>query len=214
MLFAGQNIGEEYTAELLDALKNRSFAVVMISKSGTTTEPAIAFRFLKKELEDRHGKEEAAKRIFAVTDKSRGALKQLADREGYTQFVIPDDVGGRFSVLTPVGLLPIAAAGYDIRAMVEGARAMEKLTAENSSLDGNPAMLYAAARNAPVPKGFQNRNTGQLLPQPALHHRMVETALRGKRGQRRQRDLPRRRGSHFGSPLHGSADPGWRTDSF
>jgi len=155
VLFAGQNIGEEYTAELLDALRKRSFAVVMISKSGTTTEPALAFRFLKKELEDRYGREEAAKRIFAVTDKARGSLKQLADSEGYTQFVIPDDVGGRFSILTPVGLLPIAAAGYDIRTLVDGARQMEKTTAENDTLDSNPALLYAAARNALYRKGYK-----------------------------------------------------------
>ena len=164
VLFAGQNIGEEYTAELLDILKNRSFAVVMISKSGTTTEPAIAFRFLKKELEDRYGKDGAAKRIFAVTDKARGSLKQLADQEGYTQFVIPDDVGGRFSVLTPVGLLPIAAAGYDIRALVNGACAMEKQTAENSTLDQNPALLYAAARNALYRKGYKTEILANYSP--------------------------------------------------
>lgn len=155
VLFAGQNIGEDYTAELLDVLAGRDFSVVNISKSGTTTEPALAFRFLKKALEERYGKKEAAARIIAVTDRARGALKQLADSEGYRQFVIPDDVGGRFSVLTPVGLLPIAAAGFDIRKLVAGARAMEKLVKTDDTLEGNPALLYAAVRNALYRKGFK-----------------------------------------------------------
>lgn len=148
VLFAGQNIGEDYTAELLDFLQDKSFGVVVISKSGTTTEPAIAFRLLKELVESKFGKEEAKKRIIAVTDKARGALRTLADREGYKTFVIPDNVGGRFSVLTPVGLVPIAIAGYDIRKLVEGARDMEKLTSADVPFDQNPACIYAAVRNA------------------------------------------------------------------
>ena len=118
VIFAGQNISEDYTAELLAALKEHSIAAIVISKSGTTTEPAIAFRLIKAEIEKRYGKKEAAERIVAITDKARGALKTLATQEGYPTFVIPDDVGGRFSVLTPVGLLPLAVAGVDIAALV------------------------------------------------------------------------------------------------
>ena len=121
VLFAGQNISEDYTYELLEAVKEHSIATIVISKSGTTTEPAIAFRLIKAEIEKRYGKKEAAERIVAITDKARGALKTLATNEGYPTFVIPDDVGGRFSVLTPVGLLPLAAAGVDIAALVRGA---------------------------------------------------------------------------------------------
>ena len=130
VIFAGQNISEDYTAELLAALKEHSIAAIVISKSGTTTEPAIAFRLIKAEIEKRYGKKEAAERIVAITDKARGALKTLATQEGYPTFVIPDDVGGRFSVLTPVGLLPLAVAGVDIAALVRGAQEMEKATAE------------------------------------------------------------------------------------
>ena len=122
VVFAGQNISEDYTHELLEAVKEYSIATIVISKSGTTTEPAIAFRLIKAEIEKRYGKQEAAERIVAITDKARGALKTLADNEGYPTFVIPDDVGGRFSVLTPVGLLPLAAAGVDIAALVRGAQ--------------------------------------------------------------------------------------------
>ncbi|MBR5135668.1 MAG: glucose-6-phosphate isomerase, partial [Rikenellaceae bacterium] len=148
VLFAGQNISEDYTYELLDAVKDRELAVVVISKSGTTTEPAIAFRILKAELERRYGKAEAAERIVAVTDKARGALKTLATQEGYSTFIIPDDVGGRFSVLTPVGLLPLAAAGIDIEALVRGAQDMQKATDESVPYEQNIAAQYAAVRNA------------------------------------------------------------------
>ncbi len=148
ILFAGQNISEDYTAELLDALKDHDFSVIIISKSGTTTEPAIAFRILKAELEARYGKAGAAERIVAVTDRARGALKKLSTDEGYPTFVIPDDVGGRFSVLTPVGLLPLAAAGVDIEALVAGACAMEAATADGVPFDENPSAVYAAVRNA------------------------------------------------------------------
>ena len=119
ILYAGENIGEDYHAELLRLLDNRDYSVIVISKSGTTTEPAIAFRLLKAHLEKKYGTENAKGRIAAVTDKAKGALKKLADSEGYVTFVIPDDVGGRFSVLTPVGLLPIAAAGFNIEKLIQ-----------------------------------------------------------------------------------------------
>ena len=147
VVFAGQNISEDYTHELLEAVKEYSIATIVISKSGTTTEPAIAFRLIKAEIERRYGKQEAAERIVAVTDKARGALKTLATQEGYPTFVIPDDVGGRFSVLTPVGLLPLAVAGVDIRALVAGAQEMECATDASVAFDENPSAIYAATRN-------------------------------------------------------------------
>lgn len=153
VIFAGNNISEDYHAELLQALENFDYSIIVISKSGTTTEPAIAFRLLKTHIEGEYGKQEAKNRIVAVTDKAKGALKKLADAEGYQTFVIPDDVGGRFSVLTPVGLLPIAAAGYDIDKLLGGAKAMQQLTREKKNMDENPADLYAAARNALYNKG-------------------------------------------------------------
>ncbi len=145
VLFAGQNIGEDYLAELKDYLADKKFGIIVISKSGTTTEPAIAFRILKEQLEAQLGREEANKRIVAVTDAKRGALRTLADTEGYKTYVIEDNVGGRFSVLTPVGLLPIAVAGFDIKALVKGAADIATAT-----LDGkcNAAMTYAMTRNA------------------------------------------------------------------
>lgn len=145
VLFAGQNIGEDYLYELSDYLRDKRFGIIVISKSGTTTEPAIAFRLLKEQLEAQAGREEAAKRIVAITDAKRGALRSLADQEGYKTFVIADNVGGRFSVLTPVGLLPIAVAGFDIKALVAGAAAMQQATL---SADEPEALLYAATRNA------------------------------------------------------------------
>ena len=147
VLFAGQNIGEDYLYELQRILQNRQFGLINISKSGTTTEPALAFRLLKKQLEDQVGKNEAKHRIIAITDAAKGALRKLADKEGYKTFVIPDNVGGRFSVLTPVGLLPIAVAGYDIRQLVGGAIAMENACGENIPFMENPAAIYAATRN-------------------------------------------------------------------
>ncbi|MBN8586616.1 MAG: glucose-6-phosphate isomerase [Ignavibacteria bacterium] len=153
VIFAGNNISEDYHAELMQALENFDYSIIVISKSGTTTEPAIAFRLLKTHIEGEYGKQEAKNRIVAVTDKAKGALKKLADAEGYQTFVIPDDVGGRFSVLTPVGLLPIAAAGYDIDKLLGGAKAMQQLTREKKNIDENPADLYAAARNALYNKG-------------------------------------------------------------
>ncbi|MCH5325627.1 MAG: glucose-6-phosphate isomerase [Duncaniella sp.] len=146
VLFAGQNIGEDYLYELQDYLKDKRFGIIVISKSGTTTEPAIAFRLLKEQLERQLGLDEARKRIVAITDEKRGALRTLATEEGYKTFVIADNVGGRFSVLTPVGLLPIAVAGFDIRALIDGAAEMEKAT--NNADEANPSLLYAATRNA------------------------------------------------------------------
>ena len=148
VLFAGQNIGEDYLYELQQVLAGKQFGLINISKSGTTTEPAIAFRLLKKQLEAKVGKEEAKHRIIAVTDAARGALRKLADMEGYKTFVIPDNVGGRFSVLTPVGLLPITVAGFDIRSLVSGAASMEQLCGAEVPFEKNPAAIYAATRNA------------------------------------------------------------------
>ena len=147
VLFAGQNISEDYMWELMEAVKHLDIAAIVISKSGTTTEPAIAFRIIRKEIERRYGKAGAAERIVAVTDAAKGALRTLATTEGYKTFVIPDNVGGRYSVLTPVGLLPLAVAGVDIRALVAGAVEMEQLTA-TAPFAENPAMQYAAARTA------------------------------------------------------------------
>jgi glucose-6-phosphate isomerase len=148
VVYAGQNISEDYLFELQDYLSNKNWAIIVISKSGTTTEPALAFRLLKSDLENKFGKKESAKRIVAVTDKSRGALRKLADTEGYKTFVIPDDVGGRFSVLTPVGLLPIAVAGFDVIQLVEGAKEMASDTKPEVAVEENLAAKYAAARNA------------------------------------------------------------------
>ena len=152
VVFAGQNIGEDYLYELCNYLEGKKFGIIVISKSGTTTEPAIAFRILKEKLEASVGREKAAKLIVAITDEKRGALRVLANTEGYKTYVIPDNVGGRFSVLTPVGLLPIAVAGYDIEALVNGAREMEKET-RSRDLDKNPALKYAIARNIQYRKG-------------------------------------------------------------
>ncbi|MDE6288889.1 MAG: glucose-6-phosphate isomerase, partial [Muribaculaceae bacterium] len=145
VLFAGHNIGEDYLYDLQEYLKGKRFGIIVISKSGTTTEPAIAFRLLKEQLEEAVGREAAAKLIVAITDAKRGALRSLATTEGYKTFVIADNVGGRFSVLTPVGLLPIAVAGYDIKALLDGARAMQKGTLAGTD---SSALLYAMTRNA------------------------------------------------------------------
>ena len=164
VLFAGQNISEDYTYELLDAVKDYSIAAIVISKSGTTTEPAIAFRIIKAEIEKRYGKEDAATRIVAVTDKARGALKTLATNEGNPTFVIPDDVGGRFSVLTPVGLLPLAVAGVDIKALVAGATAMEKATDAAVPVDENISAQYAIVRNELYREGKKTEILGSYEP--------------------------------------------------
>ena len=147
ILYAGHNISEDYLAELVDVLKEKTFGLINISKSGTTTEPALAFRILKKLLEEAVGKSVARERIIAITDARRGALRNLADCEDYKTFVIPDSVGGLFSVLTPVGLLPIAIAGINIRELMNGARSMEKRTAPTVPFAENIALQYASVRN-------------------------------------------------------------------
>ncbi len=151
IVYAGHNLSEDYLAELIEFIDGKSAAAVVISKSGTTTEPAVAFRIIKQFFEQSYGKESAKSRIVAVTDQARGALKTLADQEGYTTFVIPDDVGGRYSVLTPVGLLPISLAGFNIREMVRGALDMQQISSRAD--DSNPALQYAAIRNALYNKG-------------------------------------------------------------
>ena len=148
ILFAGNNIGEDYLFELTSFLKNKKFGVINISKSGTTTETALAFRLLKKQCEDQRGKEEAKDVIVAVTDAKKGAARTCADKEGYKSFIIPDNVGGRFSVLTPVGLLPIAVAGFDVKQLVAGAVEMEKACGKDVAFEENPAAIYAATRQA------------------------------------------------------------------
>lgn len=148
ILFAGNNIGEDYLFELTSFLKDKKFGVINISKSGTTTETALAFRLLKKQCEDQRGKEEAKDVIVAVTDAKKGAARTCADKEGYKSFIIPDNVGGRFSVLTPVGLLPIAVAGFDVKQLVAGAAEMEKACGKDVAFDENPAAIYAATRQA------------------------------------------------------------------
>ena len=148
ILFAGNNIGEDYLFELTSFLKNKKFGVINISKSGTTTETALAFRLLKKQCEEQRGKEEAKDVIVAVTDAKKGAARTCADKEGYKSFIIPDNVGGRFSVLTPVGLLPIAVAGFDVKQLVAGAAEMEKACGKDVAFEENPAAIYAATRQA------------------------------------------------------------------
>lgn len=147
IVFAGNNIGEDYLFELSEYLKDKKFGVINISKSGTTTETALAFRLLKKQCEEQWGKETAKDVIVAITDATKGAARAAANKEGYKTFIIPDNVGGRFSVLTPVGLLPIACAGFDIKALVQGAADMEKATGVNVPFEENIAAQYAAVRN-------------------------------------------------------------------
>jgi glucose-6-phosphate isomerase len=167
IFYVGNNISSTYMTDLLEAIDGKDISVNVISKSGTTTEPAIAFRIFKSYMEKKYGKEEAKKRIFASTDASKGALKTLADAEGYETFVIPDDVGGRFSVLTPVGLLPIAAAGIDIDEMMKGAADAREVYS-NPNLGENDCYKYAAARNALYNKG----KTIEILVnyEPSLHY--------------------------------------------
>ncbi len=165
--FVGNSISTRYLSHLMDVIGDRDFSVNVISKSGTTTEPAIAFRVFKKKLEEKYGKEGAAERIYATTDKARGALKSLADTEGYETFVVPDDVGGRFSVLSAVGLLPIAVSGADIRKLLEGAANGRKLAIE-SAYEENGAMLYAAVRNILHRKGKAVEVLANY--EPSLHY--------------------------------------------
>ena len=165
--YVGNSISSTYIKDLADVIGDRDFSINMISKSGTTTEPAIAFRVFKEILEKKYGKEEAAKRIYATTDKAKGALKKLATEEGYETFVVPDDVGGRFSVLTAVGLLPIAVSGADIKKLMEGAASGRKAAMENDFAE-NDALQYAAIRNILLRKG----KTIEVLAnyEPSLHY--------------------------------------------
>ncbi len=165
--FVGNSISSTYLSGLIDVIGDRDFSVNVISKSGTTTEPAIAFRIFKEMLESKYGKEEAAKRIYATTDKAKGALKKLADAEGYEEFVVPDDIGGRFSVLTAVGLLPIAVSGADIDKLMEGAASARERFLKND-FDNNDAMQYAAVRNILLRKG----KSVEILCdyEPSLHY--------------------------------------------
>ncbi len=166
IIYAGQNIGEEYLHDLLQLLRDKKYGIIVISKSGTTTEPAIAFRLLHAQLEQQVGKQAAADRIIAITDAARGALHTMARNEGYRTFVIPDNVGGRYSVLTPVGLLPIAVAGYDIDALLRGAADMQRATLHDS--DENPAEIYARMRQA-LYRGGRNIEI-MCNYTPALHY--------------------------------------------
>ncbi|NBC83021.1 MAG: glucose-6-phosphate isomerase [Bacteroidetes bacterium] len=167
VVFAGQNISEDYLAELQELLKDVNWSVVVISKSGTTTEPAIAFRVLREDLEKKYGRNDAKNRIVAITDASKGALRTLADEEGYKTYIIPDDIGGRFSVLTPVGLVPIAIAGFDIKALIEGARDMELNTSVEVPFEDNQSAIYAAVRN----ELYKNGKTTEIMVNynPKLH---------------------------------------------
>ena len=168
ILFAGHNISEDYLYELTEYIKNKKFGIINISKSGTTTETALAFRLLKKQCEQQRGKETARKVIVAITDAKRGAARVCADKEGYRSFIIPDNVGGRFSVLTPVGLLPIAVAGFDIRQLVKGAADMEGLTTSAVKFEDNPSARYAAVRNALYRSGKKIEILVNF--QPKLHY--------------------------------------------
>ncbi|MBR1514350.1 MAG: glucose-6-phosphate isomerase [Bacteroidales bacterium] len=155
IVYAGHNMSEDYLHDLMAVLDKKDYSLAVISKSGTTTEPAIAFRILKQHIINKYGEQEAASRIVAITDKARGALKQLANVKGYKTYIVPDDVGGRFSVLTPVGLLPIAMAGIDIRQLVKGAIEMEKQCKANPTVD-NPVSQYAVVRQALYHQGLTN----------------------------------------------------------
>ena len=168
IVYAGQNIGEDYLYELQELLKNKRFGIISISKSGTTTEPALAFRLLKTQLEQQQGKAEAKDLIVCITDKARGALRTLATKEGYKTFVIEDNIGGRFSVLSPVGLLPIACAGFDIVKLIDGAEQMTKTCGIDTPFEDNPAAQYAAVRNAL----YQSGKKTELLVNfhPKLHY--------------------------------------------
>jgi len=168
IIFAGQNISEDYLAELLEILDTANYSIVVISKSGVTTEPAIAFRILKNHLEKKVGKAVAADRIIAITDSKKGALRPLADSNGYETFVIPDNIGGRYSVLTPAGLLPVALSGLDIRMLVKGAKSMELITHQNRNAASNLSLLYAAARNLIMQTG---KTTEIMISyNPKLHY--------------------------------------------
>lgn len=168
VLFAGNSISEDYLAELSDYLKGRKFGIINISKSGTTTETALAFRLLKRQCESQRGKDEARRVIVAITDARQGAARAVADKEGYASFVIPDNVGGRFSVLTPVGLLPIACAGFSVDELIEGAREMEEAAGSSVPFEENLCEQYAAVRNALYSEGKKIEILADF--QPKLHY--------------------------------------------
>lgn len=168
ILFAGQNISEDYLHDLLEVLSGKSFGLIVISKSGTTTEPALAFRILKNELVRRFGKKSLSERIIAITDAQHGALRKMAEKEGYPTFSIPDDVGGRYSVLTPVGLVPIAMAGFHIKSLLKGAGLMMQRCDVEQNIEENPAALYAIARNLLYRKG--KRIEILVNYEPRLHY--------------------------------------------
>ena len=205
--FIGNGLSADAVADTVAMLEGKEFSINVISKSGTTTEPAVAFRLFKAMLEQKYGKEEAKKRIYATTDKARGALKTMADQEGYETFVVPDDVGGRYSVLTAVGLLPIAAAGIDIEALMAGA-AKEREDCMSQGAD-SVAAQYAAQRQALYAQG---KKVEVLAAYEPAFRFMAEwwKQLRRVRGQGRQGHLPRQRGSHRRPPLHGPVHPGRR----
>ncbi len=164
IVYAGHTLGEDYYSQLLAVLDREDYSVAVISKSGTTTEPAVAFRIVKAHLEKKYGKEEARERIVAITDAKKGALHTIAVQEGYPMYVIPDNVGGRFSVLTPVGLLPIAMAGFDVDRLMQGARDMRKVCIEKETLEENPALMYAAVRNLLYRSGVKVEMLVSALP--------------------------------------------------
>ncbi|MBQ3788391.1 MAG: glucose-6-phosphate isomerase [Bacteroidales bacterium] len=164
VVYAGHTLGEDYYTQLLTLLDHEDYSVAVISKSGTTTEPAVAFRIVKAHLEKKYGKAEASQRIVAITDARKGALHNIAVNEGYPMYVIPDNVGGRFSVLTPVGLLPIAMAGFDTDRLLQGAQDMRRLCIEKNTLAENPAMMYAAVRNILYRNGIKVEMLVSSLP--------------------------------------------------
>lgn len=211
ILFAGNNIGEDYLAELTEYLKTKKFGVINISKSGTTTETALTFRLLKKQCEAQRGKDEARKVIVAVTDAKKGAARVCADKEGYKSFIIPDNVGGRFSVLTPVGLLPIACAGFDIKKLVEGAQDMEKACGVDVPFEENIAARYAATRQALYQQAGKKIEIVANF-QPKLH--FIAEWWKQLYGESEGKDhkgiLPRCLRLHDRPSLDGSVDPGWR----
>lgn len=165
IVYAGHTLSEDYYCQLMQMLDGMDYAVAVISKSGTTTEPAVAFRIIKSHIEKKYGREEAANRIIAITDARRGALHDIAVQEGYRMYVIPDNVGGRFSVLTPVGLLPIAMSGYNIDQLLQGARDMREICMQKDKLEDNPALLYAAVRNILYRKGYKVEILENFVPQ-------------------------------------------------
>ncbi len=164
VVYAGHTLGEDYYSQLLTLLDHEDYSVAVISKSGTTTEPAVAFRIIKAHLEKKYGKSEASQRIVAITDARKGALHDIAVKEGYPMYVIPDNVGGRFSVLTPVGLVPIAMAGFDTDRLMQGARDMRKICIERNTLEENPALKYAAIRNVLYRSGIKVEMLVSSLP--------------------------------------------------